>query len=106
MSRLPNHLNRAMEMPMKKIFTVFSILVLLVACNSAPPPTGNAELYVISSSELYQVSFSQGQPERLIGKLQDAQGSGIILLDLALSPTDGQLYGVNNTLYSVKTPPS
>lgn len=71
----------------------------LAACST--PQTPSAWLYVNTASGLYQVAFGQGQADRWIGLTQNAQGQGVRLLDIALNPTNGQLYGVNDTLYSV-----
>lgn len=81
------------------IIPFFIALLGLVGCSA--PQTAGTRLYVITPSELYEVWFPQGQPERRVGRVQDAQGNTIVLLDLALNPKDGQLYGVNDTLYRV-----
>ncbi|MDX2007277.1 MAG: hypothetical protein SFU83_18710 [Meiothermus sp.] len=79
---------------------VVGVLLLgLLGCSA--PQTASAGVYVISSTDLYQVELPPGQLERRIGKLRDAQGNGVVLLDIALNPRDGQLYGVNDALYRI-----
>lgn len=75
-------------------------MALLVLAGCSAPQTTSRWMYVVTPSELYQVEFPTGS-ERRIGITQDAQGNGIILLDIALNPKDGELYGVNDTLYRV-----
>lgn len=75
-------------------------MALLVLAGCTAPQGENRWLYVVSPSGLYQVEFPKGS-ERRIGKVQDAQDNSIILLDIALNPKDGELYGVNDTLYRV-----
>lgn len=75
-------------------------MVLLVLAGCSAPQTTGRWMYVVTPSELYQVEFPTGS-ERRIGITQDAQNNGIILLDIALNPKDGELYGVNDTLYRV-----
>jgi len=79
-------------------------MALLVLASCTTPQGAGSWLYVVSPSDLYQVEFPKG-PVRHIGKVQDAQGNGITLLDIALNPTDGALYGGNDTLSAwIKTP--
>uniref|UniRef100_A0A7C3HZW6 DUF6923 domain-containing protein n=1 Tax=Meiothermus ruber TaxID=277 RepID=A0A7C3HZW6_MEIRU len=85
---------------MKMIWFVPLWMALLVLASCTTPQGAGSWLYVVSPSDLYQVEFPKG-PVRHIGKVQDAQGNGITLLDIALNPKDGALYGVNDTLYRV-----
>lgn len=75
-------------------------MALLVLAGCSTSQTAGRWMYVVTPSELYQVEFPIGS-ERRIGNTQDTQGNGIILLDIALNPKDGELYGVNDTLYRI-----
>lgn len=85
-------------MKMQWFVPLWMALLVLAGC-SAPQTTGRW-MYVVTPSELYQVEFPIGS-ERRISNTQDTQGNGIILLDIALNPKDGELYGVNDTLYRI-----
>lgn len=84
---------------MNRKLLVLIPLLALIGCTA--PQSAEGWLYVVAPGELRQVWFPTGNPDRVVGKTQDALGNGILLLDIALNPKDGQLYGVNDTLYRV-----
>lgn len=76
------------------------LIALLVLAGCSGPHTTGRWMYLVTPGELYEVEFPIGS-ERRIGPVQDTQGNGIILLDIALNPKNGELYGVNDTLYRI-----